>query len=59
MAITTRRKTLTKPDTYMMLVREFPLRPIKNDEEHRRAVELIGKRMGHDLDPAPATTSIH
>jgi HTH-type transcriptional regulator / antitoxin HigA len=51
MATTTRPKARNEPDTYMKLVREFPLRPIKNDTEHRRAVDVIGKLMGHDLDP--------
>ena len=37
-------------DTYMNLVRRFPLRPIKNDEEHGRAVEVVGELMGREVD---------
>ena len=51
MALTARPKSRSEPDTYMKLVREFPLRPIKNDKEHGRAVDVIGKLMGRDLDP--------
>jgi HTH-type transcriptional regulator/antitoxin HigA len=34
----------------MKLVRRFPLRPLKNDDEHERAVNIIGELMGRDLD---------
>jgi HTH-type transcriptional regulator/antitoxin HigA len=34
----------------MKLVRRFALRPLKNDEEHARPVDLIGALMGRDLD---------
>lgn len=51
MALTTRAKARTEPDSYAKLVREFPLRPIRNDEEHARAADVIGKLIGRDLDP--------
>ena len=37
-------------DTYMDLIRRFPLKPIKDDAEHERAVEMIGELMGRELD---------
>jgi HTH-type transcriptional regulator / antitoxin HigA len=37
-------------DTYMELIRRFPLKPIKGDEAHARAVEVIGELLGRDLD---------
>jgi HTH-type transcriptional regulator/antitoxin HigA len=37
-------------DTYMALVRRFPLRPVKNDEEHEAAVGIVGGLIGHKLD---------
>ena len=48
--------TRTKPgkrsnaDTYMDLVREFPLKPLRSDQEHERAVGIIGRLMGRKLD---------
>jgi HTH-type transcriptional regulator/antitoxin HigA len=29
------------PDRYLQLLQEFPLRPIRDDAEHRRAVEVL------------------
>lgn len=37
-------------DTYMELVQRWPLKTIKNDEEHVRAVEMISELIGRDLD---------
>lgn len=34
----------------MTLVRQFPLRPLRNDDEHARAVEIVGELIGRDLD---------
>lgn len=51
MALTMRPKVRSEPDSYLKLVREFPLRPIKNDDDHRRATDVIGSLIGHDLDP--------
>lgn len=39
-------------DDYMELVRRLPLRPIRDDVEHARAVEVIGELMGRKLDRA-------
>ncbi|MGA2230055.1 MAG: helix-turn-helix domain-containing protein [Tepidisphaeraceae bacterium] len=50
MATATRRISRDAPDSYMKLVRRFPLRPLKNDDEHERAVNVIGELMGRDLD---------
>jgi antitoxin component HigA of HigAB toxin-antitoxin module len=37
-------------DTYMKLILRFPLKPIRNDDQHERAVEIIGELMGRKLD---------
>ena len=40
----------TDPDTYMALVRHFPLKPIKNDAAHGRAVKVVEELFGQKLD---------
>ena len=51
MATVTRRNVPRKePDTYMELIRQLPLRTIKNDGEHEQAVKMVGKLMGQNLD---------
>ena len=37
-------------DTYMTLIRRFPLKPIKDDAAHEQAVAVIGELMGRTLD---------
>jgi HTH-type transcriptional regulator/antitoxin HigA len=37
-------------DTYMSLIQRFPLKRIKNDVAHERAVEVIAELMGRKLD---------
>jgi HTH-type transcriptional regulator/antitoxin HigA len=37
-------------DAYMELVQRFPLKTLKNDEEHARATAMISGLMGRDLD---------
>ncbi len=37
-------------DTYMELILRLPLKPIKNDSQHQRAVEIITELMGRKLD---------
>ena len=44
------RKTTRIGDTYMELVRRFPLKTIKNDDEHEEATSVISELMGRDLD---------
>ena len=51
MAIRTRSRKRPESDPYMTLIREFALKPVRNDEEHERAVGIIGKLMGRELDP--------
>jgi HTH-type transcriptional regulator/antitoxin HigA len=48
----TRTKSPRRPsrDTYIELVRRFPLRPIKNDNEHAQASAILSELMGRDLD---------
>jgi HTH-type transcriptional regulator/antitoxin HigA len=41
---------LAGPDTYMDLIQRFPLKPIKNDAAHARAVALVGELLGRNLD---------
>jgi HTH-type transcriptional regulator / antitoxin HigA len=50
MATTTRRAARHEPDSYMKLVRRFVLKPLKNDDQHTRAVKVIAELMGRDLD---------
>jgi HTH-type transcriptional regulator/antitoxin HigA len=44
--------TARKPaaDTYMELITRFPLKPLKSDDQHQRAVAIIGELMGRKLD---------
>lgn len=37
-------------DSYAELLRKLPLRPIKDDREHERAVEVVGGLLGRRLD---------
>lgn len=37
-------------DTYMELIRRFPLKPITNDHAHEQAVDVVGQLMGRKLD---------
>jgi len=37
-------------DTYMDLIQRFPLKPIKNDAAHERAVAMVGELLGRTLD---------
>ena len=39
-----------KVDGYMSLIRRFPLKPIRDDEQHAQAVEIIGELLGRKLD---------
>lgn len=47
---TTKTKSRDVADSYMDLVRSFPLKTIKSDGEHARATKMISKLMGRDLD---------
>jgi HTH-type transcriptional regulator/antitoxin HigA len=50
MATTARRATRYDPDSYMTLIRRFALKPLKSDDDHALAVDLIGELMGRDID---------
>src|SRR5687768_4875035 len=50
MAITRTKKGRAGRDSYMELVRRFPLKTIKNDVEHERAAAMISQLIGGDLD---------
>jgi len=43
-------KTARTTDSYMALLRRFPLKTIKNDEEHKEATAMISELMGRNLD---------
>jgi HTH-type transcriptional regulator/antitoxin HigA len=43
-------KTVRTHDTYMELVRRFPLKTIKNDDQHEEAATMVSALMGRDLD---------
>jgi len=34
----------------MRLIRQFPLKPLRTDEEHSEAVEIVGQFIGRKLD---------
>jgi HTH-type transcriptional regulator/antitoxin HigA len=50
MATKAKPRKRPEPDSYIALIRDFPLKPIRNDDEHERAVGIIGKLMGRELD---------
>ncbi|HVT88534.1 MAG TPA: helix-turn-helix domain-containing protein [Tepidisphaeraceae bacterium] len=37
-------------DSYMDLIRRFPLKPIRSDDEHARASQIVSELIGRDLD---------
>ncbi len=43
-------RSAQRRDTYLELVRRFPLKTIKNDDEHARASEMVSELMGRKLD---------
>lgn len=44
------RKPIEAADTYMDLIRRFPLKRIKNVGEHERACAMVSELMGRKLD---------
>src|SRR4051794_3242304 len=50
MATTKTSKARRDKDSYMELVGRFPLKTIKNDDEHEQATRVISELMGRDLD---------
>jgi HTH-type transcriptional regulator/antitoxin HigA len=50
MATKLRSRKRPETDTYMDLVRRFPLKPIRNDQQHEEAVEIVAGFIGRDLD---------
>lgn len=44
------KQTKAHADTYMALIRRFPLKPVKNDAAHEQAVAVVGELMGRKLD---------
>lgn len=45
-----RKAAGNRRDTYMELVQWFPLKTIKNEEEHEEAAKVISELIGRDLD---------
>src|SRR2546423_5345058 len=50
MATTKSQIAKRSSDSYMELIRRFPLKTIKTDQEHEQATAMISQLMGHDLD---------
>jgi HTH-type transcriptional regulator / antitoxin HigA len=50
MKIATQSKKYSGPDSYMALIHRQPLKPIRTDAEHDKAVEIIGELIGGELD---------
>jgi HTH-type transcriptional regulator/antitoxin HigA len=50
MATTKSRSAKRNRDSYMDLIRRFPLKPIKNDDEHEQASVMISQLIGRNLD---------
>jgi HTH-type transcriptional regulator / antitoxin HigA len=44
------KSSISPPDGYADLIACFPLKPIKNDAQHRHAVEIMAALMGRKLD---------
>lgn len=49
MASRTKSRNHPQTDTYLNLIRRFPLKPIRNNDEHEEAVAIIGELMGQKL----------
>lgn len=50
MAAKAKAGTRSEADPYLDLIHRFPLKPIKDDHEHERAVEIIRELMGRKLE---------
>jgi len=50
MTIAIRNARRREPDSYMDLIHQFPLKTLRNDDDHRQAVEIIEKLMGGAID---------
>lgn len=48
------KKSRRERDTYTALIQEFPLKKIRDDDEHANAVAMVSRLMGRDLDPGSA-----
>lgn len=44
------RSNKAHEDSYLTLIRRFPLKPITNDIHHEQAVRVISELIGRDLD---------
>ncbi len=43
-------KHRSERDSYMTLIHRLPLKPIRDDEEHEQAVQIIGELLGRKVD---------
>ncbi len=50
----TTTKTRTIRDSYLQLIRRFPLRPLRNEAEHDEATRVVQDLMGRGLDAGEA-----
>ena len=47
-------KSRPQRDAYMTLIQELPLKKIRNDHEHAKAIAMVSRLMGRDLDTGSA-----
>ncbi|HSZ54537.1 MAG TPA: helix-turn-helix domain-containing protein [Tepidisphaeraceae bacterium] len=52
--MTPTRKARQERDAYMALIQELPLKKIRNDREHTKAIAMVSRLMGRDLDTGSA-----
>lgn len=52
--MTTTTKTRHERDAYMALIQELPLKKIRNDREHTKAIAMVSRLMGRDLNTGSA-----
>jgi HTH-type transcriptional regulator / antitoxin HigA len=50
MRTTKPRNSQPIPDAYMQLVQRFPLKTLKNDQDHERASAMVSELIGRKLD---------
>jgi len=48
------QKSAPLRDTYLELIKRFPLKTLKNDKDHERASAMLSELMGRDLDAGSA-----
>lgn len=54
MAAKSTQRSSCKTDSYLALIHRLPLKPIKDDGHHARALEIIGELLGRKVDSGTA-----